>query len=319
MQPTESSRSSLHSLLNEVFLTKGHVRLLRALVAHPRDAVHPSEAAALAGMSESSARKILNRLSRTGLVERTPNGRASRFSLSRSDSLAKEIVQLFLVERRRGDLLVRAVHEVVQRLSLSPELCWIQDLIAGWADSFEVAVWREEPGPEHWRDELEAALQEVGKRFEVVLKVRAYTEAEIESVDWERAVVVRGGEAGLAGEEFLPEEELELIAADSAVGYLNPASQEFNAGLVALLEENLSVLKRARNHVRARLDEGANGTSPDLWEWQKILDTFSIPRLLHLLASESPRAARLRKCSPFPAVLSEEERTRLSELAGRSK
>jgi hypothetical protein len=270
-------------------------------------------------MSESSARKILNRLSRTGLVERTPNGRASRFSLSQSDSLAQEIVQLFRVERRRGDALVRAVREVVNSLSLSPELCWIQDLIAGWADSFEVAVWIEEPGPEHWREKLETALQEVGKRFEVVLKVRAYSEAEIESVDWEKAVVVRGGETEIVSEDFLPEDDVESPAADSVVGYLNPASPEYNTGLVALLEENLSVLKRARNHVRARLDEGANGTSPDLWEWQKILETFSVPRLLHLLASESPRAARLRKCSPFPAVLSEEEKARLAELAGSSK
>ena len=96
---------------------------------------------------------------------------------------------------------------------------------------------------------------------------------------------------------------------------MNPESPEFSEALVALLEENLSVLRRARENVRGRLRQPQNGNGHDLWEWQKILDTFSFPRLLHFLESDSPRAVRLRESSPFPAVLSEEEKARLAELA----
>jgi len=102
---------------------------------------------------------------------------------------------------------------------------------------------------------------------------------------------------------------------NSGNGKLNPESPEFSGALVALLEEDLSVLRRARENVKGRLREDRNGNGFDLWEWQKILDTFSLPKLLSFLGSETPRAVRLRECSPFPAVLSEEERVRLAELA----
>ncbi|MGD8362416.1 MAG: MarR family transcriptional regulator [Gemmatimonadota bacterium] len=114
---------------------------------------------------------------------------------------------------------------------------------------------------------------------------------------------------GCAGEEAAEK------GRSSGNGKLNPESPEFSGALVALLEEDLSVLRRARENVKGRLRENRNGNGFDLWEWQKILDTFSLPRLLSFLGSESPRAVRLRECSPFPAVLSEEERTRLAELA----
>jgi hypothetical protein len=149
---------------------------------------------------------------------------------------------------------------------------------------------------------LKEALAGVSERFHVGLEVRAYSIGALEDVDWVGVSVVRG-RPGLLREEEDPE--------GSA---LDPVSSEFSSALVALLEEDLSILRRARENVRSQLREGANGETPDLWEWQKILDTFSFPRLLNFLGSDTPRASRLKKSSPFPAILSDGERARLTEL-----
>ena len=104
---------------------------------------------------------------------------------------------------------------------------------------------------------------------------------------------------------------------DPMFGELDPESPEFSDALVSLLEEHLCLLRRAREHVLERLQEAYPENGQDLWEWRKVLDTYPLPRLLHFLRSQSPRAARLRRSSPFPAVLSDGELGRLRELAER--
>jgi hypothetical protein len=228
MQPPASTQSSLRCPLNEIFASKGQVRLLRVLATEPTEPLPSSEAAARSGTTESGARRILQRLVQTGLVEKTGDGRACQFAFRRDGLLAREVARLFEAER---------------------------------------CEMRKRSGPSHSEGRAGATEEGAGKH------------------------------------------------SDSDNGKLNPESPEFSEALVALLEENLSVLRRARENVRGRLREERNGNGYDLWEWQKILDTFSFPKLLNFLGSESPRAVRLRECSPFPAVLSEEERARLAELA----
>lgn len=99
---------------------------------------------------------------------------------------------------------------------------------------------------------------------------------------------------------------------------LDPESPRFNDALVSLLEEDLSLISRARGKVLEKLEHRHPGNGHDDWEWRKVLDTYPLPRLLNFLESDSPRAIRLRKSSPFPEVMSEEERARLGELAERA-
>jgi len=101
-------------------------------------------------------------------------------------------------------------------------------------------------------------------------------------------------------------------------GDLDPESSEFNDALVSLLEQDLSLIKRAREKVLEKLENRHPGNGHDDWEWRKVLDTYPLPRLLHFLESDSPRALRLRRSSPFPEVMSERERERLGELIERT-
>jgi hypothetical protein len=103
----------------------------------------------------------------------------------------------------------------------------------------------------------------------------------------------------------------------SVLDDVEPSSPEFHSALVSLLEEDLSLIRRAREKVLEKLEERQAGNGHDLWEWRKILDTYSLPKLLHFLESRSPRAARLRKSSPFPEVMSDEERERLGGYVDR--
>jgi len=98
---------------------------------------------------------------------------------------------------------------------------------------------------------------------------------------------------------------------------LDPTSPEFHGGLVSLLAEDLSLINRAREKVLEKLEHRHPGNGHDLWEWRKIFDTYPLPRLLHFLESESPRAIRLRKSSPFPDVITDNERERIGELVDR--
>lgn len=98
---------------------------------------------------------------------------------------------------------------------------------------------------------------------------------------------------------------------------VDPASPDFHFALVSLLEEDLSLIRRARKRVLEKLEHRHPGNGHDLWEWRKILDTYPLPRLLHFLESESPRAQRLRESSPFPEVMSDEEKERLGRLLER--
>lgn len=98
---------------------------------------------------------------------------------------------------------------------------------------------------------------------------------------------------------------------------LDPDSPEFNDALVSLLEEDLSLIRRAREKIQEKLQNRHPGNGHDDWEWRKILDTYPLPRLLHFLESDSPRAVRLRQSSPFPEVMSDRERERLGELIER--
>lgn len=221
MRPIASDQSRSFFALNEVFGTKGQVRLLRVLTTETKGSFAPPEVAVRAGMTLSAARKALRRLAEVGVVEKVGTGESTRYVLNRGSGLADEIVRLFELERERID--------------------------PGWAR---------------------------GRRPKASSTPKPHRD-------------------------------------------LDPEAPHFNDALVSMLEEDLSLIKRAREKIREKLENRHPGNGHDDWEWRKILDTYPLPRLLHFLESESPRAVRLRKTSPFPEVMSERERERLGELIER--
>ena len=222
MRPIASDQSQSFFALNEVFGTKGQVRLLRILTTETNGSFASPEVAARAGMTPSGVRKALRRLAEAGVVEKVGTGKSTRYVLRRGSGLAEEIIRLFELERE----------------SIDP----------GWARGRRPRT----PSP------------------------------------------------------------------PDPIGDYDPESSIFNDALVSMLEEDLSLIKRAREKIREKLENRHPGNGHDDWEWRKVLDTYPLPRLLHFLESKSPRAVRLRKTSPFPEVMSEKEKARLGELIERT-
>jgi len=315
VQSIASNQSSLRCPLNEVFGSRGQIRLLRVLTAEPEIPLHPSDAASQAGMTESGARKALRRLTRTGLVAKVETDHRDHYVFRPYGALGKEIARLFQVEREWSEALAHAIRRAIRKLPAPPALVWVQDFLTGWTDCLEVAVHCGRISSVICLEALREQLGPVEEEFEVLLNLHHYDAEEMKAVDWSGAVVLLRGQEPVESTVPGVDRQSSSISPFPETGRLNPKSAAFSGALVALLEENLSVLRRARENLRGQLDQPQNGNGHDLWEWKKILDTFSLPRLLNFLESDSPRAIRLRATSPFPAILSEEEMGRLAELA----
>lgn len=99
MPPVAADQDRPGHALNEVFGSKGQVRLLRILATDTEGFKASPDLAARAGLSPSGARKALRRLMNAGLVRKMGTGRATRYLLNEESALAREIVRLFESER----------------------------------------------------------------------------------------------------------------------------------------------------------------------------------------------------------------------------
>ena len=78
------------------------------------------------------------------------------------------------------------------------------------------------------------------------------------------------------------------------------------------IEQDSSLLLRAKAHIDRLLKEDPGTATKDLMEWRDILDLYSLQRLSRFLTSSSERAIRLRQSNPFFAILNADERSRLN-------
>jgi len=273
MQSIASGQTPVGLALNEVFGSKGQVRLLRILALETDGFVASPEVASRAGLTRSGARKALRRLVTAGLVDRTGSGRHTRYVLKRDNPLTEEIVRLFEVER--------------------------QAVEPGWAR-------------EHSRRESRETPRANGNGNGVghgngngASPGNGATHGDGNGAG--HGMISGNGSGNGAVSE----------AAQDLTALIDPESPVFHEALASLLAEELSLIKRAREKVLEKLEHRRGASGQDLWEWRKVLDTYPVPRLLHFLESQSPRAQRLRRSSPFPEVVSDQEKERMAELAER--
>jgi hypothetical protein len=305
--------------LNEVFGTEGQVRLLRVLSTETDGTVASSEAAARTGMTESGVRKAFRRLARTGVVERVGEGKSTRYVLRREAGLPEKIAGLFELEGDNSGALIHALRKTLRESPTQPTMAWINHSPDSWGDEVEVGFCCEDGLTRGDLEGIEGRLGRVGREFGADVRVRLFGRAALADVDWAQVVPLVGTP--------LADGVREPATAESETSQdppqpqrptldLDPRTGAFVSALVALLEDELSLLIRARKHLGQQLENRDPRNGADLWEWRKILDTYPLPRLLHFLQSDSPLAVRMRRSSPFPAILSDTERERMGRLAG---
>jgi hypothetical protein len=94
---------------------------------------------------------------------------------------------------------------------------------------------------------------------------------------------------------------------------------ELSRKLAEAIEHDISLVRRAKEHVQRMLKRDHGSAIKDIKEWRDILESYSIRRLSKFLTSTSERANRLRQSSPFFAILSSDERNRLLKKHGEDE
>jgi len=306
MRPIAAPQSFLRFPLSHVLGTEANVRTLRVLagVDGPMSAAHLAERT---GLSVPGARKTLDRLIETGVVVVVGAGRRHQFALKTGDALVGALRRLFTAEAARYDLLVDRLGRAVQEVAPPPRSAWIEEGeqqphmplrigMLGPARSLEESVWA-----------LRKTVLAIEREFDLAIEVTGYAAADLPHGPPEDVT-------GLLGVPPLPETRKTRPPIRSH-GDLDKRSLAWARVLADMIREDPSLVTRAKRHVTRTLAGGAGMAERDLEEWRDLLESYSRSRLLQFLIASTPRARRLRQSSPFLAILTPAERTRLQGAA----
>lgn len=298
MRPPREQRSNLRYPLDEVLGTSALVRLLRVLVHDVGGPVSVTDAGRRAGLSAAGARKALGTLERLNVATRVGTGRALKFGPKEGNSYLPVLRQLFQEEQERYDALVRGLRDAVA----IPEIrdAWMKGPSAETPQGLELEVVADAKALSWVGPELRARLAETEKRFDLIVEVNVFTRADSPDVP-EGAVRL-----SVSGEGPLPPRSQGSARSDST-----ERSHRMAQAIAGLVKSDPSLIRRALHHLDLLLVEDQGTATSDIAEWRTLLETYSTERIRDLLVSRSSRAERLRRSSPFFAVLTPDERDRV--------
>lgn len=296
MRPIGKQRSAVRYPLDEIFGSAAHVRLIRVLVHDVETPVSVADAARLAGLTPAGARKALERVEESGLIERVGSGRAQKWGLKKEHAITQPLRDLFAREQRRYEGLVARLQSAVGL----PEIraAWIKRLPLSMAEPMDISVLAEADAIAWIHEELRARLIDLEKEFDLIIEVTVFTRADAPAPGPD-AVFLWGTDPDSATVDRRPPQthteadQRSLLMADS---------------VAELIRSDPSLIVRAVQHLDRLLREDQGTASGDIAEWRQLLVAYSPERVRSLLVSTSSRAQRLRQSSPFFAVLTAGER-----------
>lgn len=305
MRPPRIRHSRLRYPLDVVLGSEAHVRLMRVILHEVGGPVSVTDAARMAGLSTTGARKALEVLSAAGVVARVGTGRAQKYGPAEGDVFAPLLGQLFRQERQEYEGLSRNLREAVG----IPEVrnAWLRELSDGHGRALELDVVVDTKALSWIGPELRTRVAPAEKRFNILIEVNVFTRADEPPIPAGAVLIWGPGET---------------VAGDRSPGvqtHAESAERSWRAAQVIadMMKSDHSLIRRAMQHTDMLLQEGQGTADADLGEWRQLLETYSAERLRELLVSGSSRAERLRRSSPFFAVLTPEERDRLlAEIEG---
>lgn len=305
MRPISVQRSAFRYPLDEIFGSVAHVRLLRVLVHDVEMPLGVADAARLAGLTPAGARKALERLSKSGLIERVGSGRAQKWGLKKNEDIIQALRHLFVQEQRRYEELVTGLQGAV---ALSEILAaWIDRLPLGMTGPVDICAIAEGDAITWIHEELRARLIELEKGFNLIIEVTVFTRADAPTPGPD-AVFLWGVDvshrsvARRRPHTHSEADRRSLLMAES---------------IAELIRSDPSLIRRAVQHLNHLLHEDQGTAKGDIAEWRQLLEAYSPERVRDLLVSTSSRAQRLRQSSPFFAVLTPSERDRVTAEAER--
>lgn len=299
MRPPRIQHSSLRYPLDVLLGSPAQVRLIRVLVHDVAGPVSVTDAARMAGLSTTGARKALETLERHGIATRVGTGRAQKYGPKEGNPYSSLLRQLFEQEQQEHDDLIQQLRQAITM----PEVrdAWINDMSGESGHALDLSVVAETSAVSWIGPELRTRVIEVEKRFDLIIELAVFTRADSPPIP-EDAVVLWG-----VGD---------LTKNDRSPGVQTHAESEerslrMSRAIAELIRTDPALARRALQYTNRLLQEGQGTANSDIGEWRQLLETYSPERLRDILVSRSSRAERLRRSSPFFAVLTPDERNRM--------
>lgn len=298
MSPPPIQRSVLRYPLDGIFGTPAMVRLIRVLVHDVNGPVGVTNAAQRAGLTRAGARRSLEVLERLGVAARLGAGRAQKFAPKDGNPFLPLLRELFMMEERQHEDLLRELRDAVGM----PEIraAWLREPLTETSHALELSAVAEARAISWIRPELRTRLAGVEKRFDLIVELSVFTRADSPEIPddavmlWGTGAVTGGVSAGIRTHAESAERSLRMSRA-----------------IAELIKSDPSLIRRAIHHTNRLLDEGQGTANSDISEWRLLLQTYSPERVRDLLGSKSSRAERLRRSSPFFAILTPAERDQM--------
>ena len=308
MRPIIYEQNPLSHPLNELLGTEANVRLLRILANDVEGSLTASDAAERAGITPQGAFKALKRLVRSGFVIQVGGGRKRQYALRRDDKLVKALLDLFQTEANRYNLLIESIKKKIEVSESFPRSVWIEKFPKEPEDSLVLGVIHQTRHLNSYLIKLRKELRIIEQDFDITIEVLGYTVADV-------PLLTSGKTKHLYGiPPFKDNNTIELLSGIKKHEDVDDYLLKICHILSSLVEQDTSLVRRAKKHVQNILEEEHGLATKDLEEWQDILESYSERRLLNFLRSQSERATRLRQSCPFFAVLDESEKTRLRRV-----
>ncbi|TDB39435.1 MAG: hypothetical protein D9V44_00205 [Actinobacteria bacterium] len=301
MRAPRVQRSRLRYPLDVVFGSAAHVRLMRVIQHAVGGPVSVTDAARMAGLSRTGARKALEVLAGLGVIKRVGTGRAQKYGPAEDGFFSPGLIQLFQQEQQQYEELLGSLREAVGM----PEIrnAWLSERVDLEERALELDVVVDTKVLSWIGPELRTRLMPTEKRFDIIIEFNAFTRADEPQLPAD-AVLIWGPGDEAAGER-----------SSGALRYTDSVERSWRTAqaIAEMMKSDPSLARRALQYTNMLLREDQGTASGDLGEWRQLLESYSAERLRDLLVSRSSRADRLRRSSPFFAVLTADERDRLLE------
>jgi len=305
MRPIVLEQDFLRYPLNELFGTQAQVRLLRVMANEVDGPLAVSDAAKRAGLTVPGAQKALNKLLRAGFISRVGGGRKPQYQIRFSDRLMQVALTLFQAEKDQYEQLISTIKTEIKNLKPHPYAAWIKEIPKGVGEPLTLGLLHETRHLTNCVQHLRARLNLVENDFDLTIELEGYTKADIFDHTFNDVTVLYG---------VLPPTNSSIRQHASPLTHneKNRRLEAISRKLAKAIEQDSSLLLRAKVHIDRLLKEDSGTATKDLTEWRDILDSYSLQRLSRFFTSSSERANRLRQSNPFFAIVNADERARLA-------
>jgi len=303
MRPIAVRRNALQYPLDDILGTEAHVRILRALIHEVDRPLGPSEVAVMTGLSQPGARKAVSRLEELGLLDSLGTARAQKYAPRQGDPIIGALRSLFEAEQQVFDTLLHGLRGILRGVQ-EVQRAWLPAFPQRLGEPLDVVVVVDVPAFPWVGVELRTRLLDLEQRLNQTLEVSLFTNADAPSPDGDAVFLVAAEPPEESHPRRRPRSHEEADAGSLALA----------EAIADLLRADPSLATRTLRHLNRLAQDSQGAASADVDEWRQLLRTYSPERLRRLLVSDSSRARRLRQSSPFLAVLSSDERSRLTTL-----